>query len=278
MEYKYDITLSFAGEDREYVEKVAEILKQNDVKVFYDKFEETELWGKDLGIHFEFVYARSAKYCIPFISEYYKNKLWTNYEIRNAISRAIETKEDYILPAKFDDTKIDGLRTSLGYIDLRRYEPEEFAKIILKKLQKESNEPIIQKEQNSEEIANIYLAQNILMTDFGIQGVAMGVTITNLTKEYRYYSEPYFKLSNGIEGKYDTFFLTDRMENVQFPIKMEWGQPLSVNYKLRPAGVEQWKDLPNGTTIKAIVTSTIGEKFESNEIELNKIFETLSNK
>jgi len=31
-----------------------------------------------------------------------------------------------------------------------------------------------------------------LITDFGIQGVAMGVTITNLTKEYRYYSEPYF--------------------------------------------------------------------------------------
>jgi len=278
MNYKYDIALSFAGEDREYVEKVAEILKQNGVKVFYDKFEEAELWGKDLGIQFEFVYARSAKYCILFISEFYKNKLWTNYEIRNAISRAIETEEDYILPAKFDDTKIDGLRTSIGYIDLREYKPEEFAKIILKKLQKDSNEPIIQKEQNSEEIANIYLSQNILMTAFGIQGVAMGVTITNLTKEYRYYSEPYFKLSNGIEGKYDTFFLTDRMESVHFPIKMEWGQPLSVNYKLRPAGVEQWKGLPPGTTIKAIVTSTIGEKFESNEIELSKIFETLSNK
>ncbi len=278
MEYKYDITLSFAGEDREYVEKVAEILKQNDVNVFYDKFEEAELWGKDLGIHFEFVYARSAKYCIPFISENYKNKLWTNYEIRNAISRAVETKEDYILPARFDDTKIDGLRTSIGYIDLRKYNPEDFAKIILKKLQKESNEPIIQKEQNSEEIAKVYLGQNLLMTDFGVQGVTLGVTITNLTKDYRYYSEPYFKLSNKMDGKYDTFFLTDRMENVRFPIKMEWGQPLSVNYKLKLAGVEQWKGLPKDTTVKAIVTSTIGEKFESNEIVVSKIIQMLSKK
>ena len=36
MEYKYDIALSFANEDREYVEKVAAILKENEVSVFYD--------------------------------------------------------------------------------------------------------------------------------------------------------------------------------------------------------------------------------------------------
>jgi hypothetical protein len=278
MEYKYDITLSFAGEDREYVERVAEFLIASDVKVFYDRFEEAELWGKDLGIHFEFVYRRSAKYCIPFISKDYKDKLWTNYEIRNAISRAIETKEDYILPARFDDTEIDGLRSTLGFIDLRKYEPEEFAKLILRKLQKETNEPIIQKEEKEpEKISNIYLSQNLLISDFAVQGVSLGVTITNLTKDYRYYSEPYFKLSNGLEGKYDTFFLTDRMEYVQFPLKMEWGQLLTVNYKLKPAGIVHWKDLPTGTTIKAIVTSTIGEKFESNEIELEKIINSVTN-
>ena len=48
MEYKYDIALSFAGEDREYVEKVATLLKENGVKVFYDKFEQVDLWGKDV--------------------------------------------------------------------------------------------------------------------------------------------------------------------------------------------------------------------------------------
>ena len=36
MDYKYDIALSFAGEDREYVEKVATLLKENGVRVFYD--------------------------------------------------------------------------------------------------------------------------------------------------------------------------------------------------------------------------------------------------
>jgi hypothetical protein len=60
MKYKYDITLSFAGEDREYVEKVATLLKENNIKIFYDKFEEAELWGKDLGLHFDTVYRKSA--------------------------------------------------------------------------------------------------------------------------------------------------------------------------------------------------------------------------
>ncbi len=40
----YDVALSFAGEDRDYVEEVATILKSFKVRVFYDKFEETNLW------------------------------------------------------------------------------------------------------------------------------------------------------------------------------------------------------------------------------------------
>jgi len=272
MDYKYDITFSFAGEDREYVESVAKILIENNVKVFYDKFEEAELWGKDLGIHFEFVYRRSAKYCIPFISINYEKKIWTNYEIRNAISRAIETKEDYILPARFDNTQIDGLRTTIGYIDLRNYTPEQFAKIILKKLEKDENIPIIQQETELNKIASIYLSQNILFSEFqGVYGATVGVTITNLTKEYRYYTEPFFKLSTEIEGKFDTFFMTSKMENIQFPKKMEWGQPLTVNYELNREMFQMLKQLPSETTLKAIVTTTIGEKFESNEVKISDL-------
>lgn len=270
MDYKYDITFSFAGEDRDYVESVANILKEKGVKVFYDRFEESDLWGKDLGIHFEFVYRQSAKYCIPFISKYYEKKMWTNYEIRNAISRAIETNEDYILPARFDDTQIDGLRTTIAYIDLRKFSPEQFAQIILKKLEKESNAPIIQSTQ--EKIANIYLSQNILISEgLGVYGAAIGVAITNLTKEYRYYNEPYFKFSKGLEGDNDTFFLNGRMEKVNFPVKLEWGEPLKVNYELKSGGIEMMKKLPPDTTLKAIVNTTIGETFESNETKISDL-------
>jgi len=40
---KYDIALSFAGENRAYVEEVAAGLKAAGVKVFYDAFEKANL-------------------------------------------------------------------------------------------------------------------------------------------------------------------------------------------------------------------------------------------
>jgi hypothetical protein len=75
MKYKYQVALSFAREDRDYVHKVAELLIANKISVFYDKFEQVDLWGKDLGIHFDYVYRRESQYFIPFISTNYKNKI-----------------------------------------------------------------------------------------------------------------------------------------------------------------------------------------------------------
>lgn len=36
MAFEYDVALSFAGEDREFVEECAEILRSLNVNVFYD--------------------------------------------------------------------------------------------------------------------------------------------------------------------------------------------------------------------------------------------------
>lgn len=43
---EYDVALSFAGEDREYVEQVATLLLNAGIRVFYDKFETVKLWGE----------------------------------------------------------------------------------------------------------------------------------------------------------------------------------------------------------------------------------------
>lgn len=130
----YEVVLSFAGEDREYVEAVAEYLKDNNVKVFYDKYEEVTLWGKELSEHLDKVYRGSARYCIMFISKNYANKVWTSHERRSALAKAIEEKEEYILPARFDDTEILGIRPTIGYVDLSKKTPEELGKMILQKL------------------------------------------------------------------------------------------------------------------------------------------------
>jgi len=130
----YEVVLSFAGEDREYVEAVADYLKNNNVKVFYDKYEEVTLWGKDLSEHLDKVYRGSARYCVMFISKNYANKVWTSHERRSALAKAIEEKEEYILPVRFDDTEIPGIRPTAGYVDLSKKTPEQLGKMILQKL------------------------------------------------------------------------------------------------------------------------------------------------
>src|SRR5207248_2119071 len=58
----YDVALSFAGEDRAYVEEVARALSAAGVKVFYDKLEEADLWGKNLYTHLSDVYRKRARF------------------------------------------------------------------------------------------------------------------------------------------------------------------------------------------------------------------------
>lgn len=130
----YEVVLSFAGEDRAYVLAVAEILKRNDVGLFYDNYEEVELWGKNLVEHLHKVYSSLGRFCVMFISTHYAQKVWPSHERRSAFEKAIESKEEYILPARFDDTEIPGLHKHVVYVDLRKKTPEELSAMILKKL------------------------------------------------------------------------------------------------------------------------------------------------
>lgn len=132
--YQFDVALSFAGEDRNYVEKVANYLNKMGFKLFYDKYESVTLWGKDLYQHLEEVYFKNSRYTIMFISKYYAKKLWSNHERRSAQARAFSSNEEYILPVRFDNTKIPGVLPTIGYIDLNKCSPKELANIIKDKV------------------------------------------------------------------------------------------------------------------------------------------------
>lgn len=131
---EFDIALSFAGEDRNYVDQVANILKSKGISVFYDKFEEANLWGKNLYDYLSDIYRNKAFYTIMFISEYYNKKLWTDHERQAMQSRAFQENQEYVLPARFDGTEIPGLLPTIGYIPLADKSPIDFCEVIFKKL------------------------------------------------------------------------------------------------------------------------------------------------
>jgi hypothetical protein len=130
----YDVALSFAGEDRAYVEQVAEQLRQLGVNVFYDRFEEVGLWGTDLSEHLGRIYGSAARFVVLFLSQAYAAKAWPRHEKQFALGRQMSTGEERILPVRFDDTEIPGLPPTLGYLDLRRLTPAGLAELIRQKV------------------------------------------------------------------------------------------------------------------------------------------------
>ncbi len=142
-EYEYDVTLSFAGEDRTHAEALANLLKNDGYKVFYDKYEWARLWGANLYDEFSAVYKDKARYCVMFVSEHYAQKLWTNHERQTAQARAFQESEAYILPILLDDTEIPGILPTVGYLDLRSMSIEDVYSILSEKLQEDSLQPTI---------------------------------------------------------------------------------------------------------------------------------------
>jgi hypothetical protein len=133
---RYDIALSFAGENRAYVEEVANGLTAAGISVFYDGFETAKLWGKNLIEHLADIY-QNSRYVVMFISKEYVEKAWTKHERQHAQDRALYAQEEYILPARFDDTPVPGMTTTVAFQDLRHTTPQQLVDLIRTKLQRQ---------------------------------------------------------------------------------------------------------------------------------------------
>ena len=133
-EREYDVALSFAGEDREYVERVAEVLDELEVSVFYDRFEEVNLWGKDLWEHLHAVYSKESRFVVVFVSRHSAKKVWPGHERRSALSRQVKGESGRILPVRLDDTSVPGIPSTMSYMDAQVLTPEKLANLIREKV------------------------------------------------------------------------------------------------------------------------------------------------
>ena len=112
----YDIGLSFAGEDRAYVRRVAEKLARRGIRVFYDEFEQVSLWGKNLLEEFRIIFGDKCRFVVMVISKHYVSKRWPAHERRSAQARALCETTEYILPVRLDRSVVPGMVDSVSYL------------------------------------------------------------------------------------------------------------------------------------------------------------------
>ncbi|MFY0602175.1 MAG: TIR domain-containing protein [Cyclobacteriaceae bacterium] len=134
LDKEYQVGLSFSGTERGYVERVAQFLNSSGISVYYDEYEKTNMWGKDLYQHLSVVYSKKCNYCIVFLSSSYAERLWTKHELKSAQEQAFRDNKEYILPVRFDNTEIPGISSTISYIDATATSPEELGKMVIEKL------------------------------------------------------------------------------------------------------------------------------------------------
>ena len=139
MTYKYDVALSFAGENRDFAEAIATALQAENIKVFYDEFNPADLWGEDLSVKLREIYFTDSRYCIMILSDHYINKMWPTLERKNAIERLIQEVEGaYILPVRLDDFSgnVPGLPNTIAYLSVKSHESKQIVDSFLRKIEK----------------------------------------------------------------------------------------------------------------------------------------------
>ena len=149
MQREFDVALSFAGEDRQHAKKLADLLNACGCTVFYDEYEQANLWGKNLYVHLSSIYKDKARYCVVFLSKSYAEKPWTRHELESAQARAFNEISEYILPVRIDDIEIPGILSTIGYLDLRQMSIEEVHQALVQKLSRMSQMQIPDATSNS---------------------------------------------------------------------------------------------------------------------------------
>ncbi|MFB6720035.1 TIR domain-containing protein [Kribbella sp. NPDC056345] len=132
--FTYDVALSFAGAERQFVQEVANGLKLAAVRIFYDEDQTANVWGENLVELLDKVYREESRYAVMFVSRAYSENMWTKHERRSLQARALREKSAYILPVRIDDTELDGLLPSIAYLDAARFGSVGIVEQVLRKL------------------------------------------------------------------------------------------------------------------------------------------------
>ncbi|MDB9320062.1 SUMF1/EgtB/PvdO family nonheme iron enzyme [Nodularia spumigena] len=143
---RFRVGLSFAGEYRPFVGKVAHELamKWGKQQIFYDNFHEDKLAIFNLDTHLQKIYQKQCDLVVIFIGKDYEKKEWCRLEwraIRELIKTKIQESPLAIMPIRMDSGDVPGLFSTDGYIDIRGRKPKEIASLINQRLASLGHDP-----------------------------------------------------------------------------------------------------------------------------------------
>lgn len=123
----YDVFICHASEDKNYVDKLANSLKEIGIAVWYDSF--IIQWGDDLRSTIDKGLKASRFGIVVFSKAFFQGKKWTEHELNGLFSK--ETKgQKVILPIWHDITREDVAQYSLSLADRIAKDSDDIQSIV----------------------------------------------------------------------------------------------------------------------------------------------------
>ena len=132
---RFRVALSFVGEKREFVAKVAALLAQHfgESSVLFDKFHEAEFARPNLSIYLPRLYNES-ELVVAVLTPNYNEKTWVGLDWSTINELAERGRQADVMLCRFDKAKIEDLHGTAGFLELDDKTPEQFATLILERL------------------------------------------------------------------------------------------------------------------------------------------------
>ena len=133
---RFDVALSFPGDRRRFIQKVAEALAQqlHQKQVFYDRWYEAELARPNLDVYLQSIYRDEAELVVVFLCAQYEEKEWCGLEWR-IIRDLIKRKQiEAVMLICLDRTDISGLLSIDGYVDAKKRTAVDIGNLIIERL------------------------------------------------------------------------------------------------------------------------------------------------
>ena len=108
--FEFEVAFSFAGENRDLAEFLADSLTSLDVTVFYDGMFEANFLGKAWSQQFKEIFGNKSKFVVCILDKRHLEKIWPTFEREHFIPRIAD---ESVIPIFLDDTKFPGIPQDL---------------------------------------------------------------------------------------------------------------------------------------------------------------------
>src|ERR1035437_8431361 len=133
---RFRVALSFPGEHRPRVEKVAEVLagELGRDRVLYDKWHAAEFARPNLDLYLLQLYHDEADLVVIFLCEQYDEKEWCGLESSAWRDLLKHKEDDRLMFLRLDHAEVPGVYSIDGYLPIRDMADEDVAAAILSRL------------------------------------------------------------------------------------------------------------------------------------------------